>query len=72
MEEIARESFFFLAESFPFDDASFGEISCNVVTRKAGWVSRPISYVFALHPPSDVQFGNYVAAIQKSLRDVIS
>ena len=33
-------------------------------------VSKPISYVFILQPPTDIQFGNYAAILQKHLHDV--
>uniref|UniRef100_A0A2P2J473 RNA helicase n=2 Tax=Rhizophora mucronata TaxID=61149 RepID=A0A2P2J473_RHIMU len=70
VEKVARDSFFFLRESFPYDEASFGELSDTVTTRKPMLASKPICYIFELHPPPDVQFDNYTVAIKKCLRDV--
>ena len=70
MEKLGRDSFFFLTESFPFDEISFGELPDKLTTKKPMMVSRPTSYVFDLHPPSDSQFGNYAAVIHETLRDV--
>ncbi|XP_008235089.1 PREDICTED: DExH-box ATP-dependent RNA helicase DExH8 [Prunus mume] len=71
VEKLGRESFFFLTESFPFDDASFGELPDKVSTKKPMMVSRPISYVFDLHPPSDIQFGDYAAGLHSFLHHEI-
>ncbi|CAL2281207.1 unnamed protein product [Prunus armeniaca] len=71
VEKLGRESFFFLTESFPFDDASFGELPDKVSTKKPLMVSRPISYVFDLHPPSDIQFGDYAAGLHSFLHHEI-
>lgn len=70
VEKLGRDSFFFLGESFPFDEESFGQMPNTVTTRKPMMVSKPISYVFILQPPTDVQFGNYAAILQKHLHDV--
>ncbi|PRQ26379.1 putative RNA helicase transcription factor C3H family [Rosa chinensis] len=69
-EKFGRDSFFFLTESFPFDENSFGELPDKLSTKKPMMASRPTSYVFELHPPSDFQFGNYAAVLQESLRGV--
>ncbi|RZC59964.1 hypothetical protein C5167_021722 [Papaver somniferum] len=70
VEKLARDSFFFLQESFPFDESSFGAFSDVVPMSKTMMVSRPISYVFYICPPTDIQYGNYNAALKKSLYDV--
>ncbi|RZC79589.1 hypothetical protein C5167_003822 [Papaver somniferum] len=69
VEKLARDSFFFLQESFPFDESSFGAFSDVVPMSKPMMVSRPISYVFYICPPTDIQYGNYNAALKKSLYD---
>ncbi|KAB5515886.1 hypothetical protein DKX38_026534 [Salix brachista] len=70
VEKLGRDSFFFLGESFPFDEASFGHLSNTATTRKRMMASKPISYVFILRPPADVQFDNYAAILQKHLHTV--
>ncbi|KAI3906785.1 hypothetical protein MKW98_004818 [Papaver atlanticum] len=67
VEKLARDSFFFLRESFPFDESSFGAFSDVVPMSKPMMVSRPISYVFYICPPTDIQYGNYTAALKKCL-----
>lgn len=52
VEKVARECFFFLRESFPFDEASLGQIRDGVTTKKAMQLSAPIAYVFSLHTPT--------------------
>jgi len=69
VEKLARESFFFLGESFPHDSESFGAFQDTLTIQKPMLVSRPISYVFNLHPPSDIQFGNYTSLLRKSLHN---
>ncbi|ESQ39418.1 hypothetical protein EUTSA_v10001290mg [Eutrema salsugineum] len=54
VERLARDSFFFLGESFPHNSMSFGEFSDTVTNQKPMQVSRPVSYVFVLHPPTDI------------------
>ncbi|KAF2315012.1 hypothetical protein GH714_037553 [Hevea brasiliensis] len=70
VEKLGRDSFFFLRESFPFDEASFGELSDVVTTRKPMLASKPISYVFDLQPPTDIQFDDYAATLRKCLHDI--
>ncbi|GAV66945.1 DEAD domain-containing protein/Helicase_C domain-containing protein [Cephalotus follicularis] len=69
-EKLGRDSFFFLRESFPFDETTFGKLPDKVTTMKPMLVSRPISYVFDLHPPTDIQFGDYAATLCKRLHDI--
>lgn len=69
VEKLGRDSFFFLTKSFPFDEMSFGELTDTVNTRKPMLVSRAVSYVFDLHPPTDIQFGYYAAVLHKYLHD---
>ncbi|XP_059625675.1 DExH-box ATP-dependent RNA helicase DExH8 isoform X2 [Cornus florida] len=64
VEKLGRDSFFFLKESFPFDESSFGKLFDEVTTKKPMLVSKPISYVFYLHPPTDIQFGDYSAVLR--------
>ncbi|GLU16850.1 hypothetical protein SLE2022_332590 [Rubroshorea leprosula] len=67
VERLARDSFFFLTKSFPFDETSFGELPNRSTFYKPMVQSRPISYVFDLHPPTDIQFGEYAAVLHKHL-----
>lgn len=69
VERLARESFFFLIKSFPFEETSFGELSDTITINKPMLQSRAVSYVFDLHPPADIQFGDYAAALHKCLHD---
>ncbi|KAF5190731.1 Atp-dependent rna helicase protein [Thalictrum thalictroides] len=69
VEKLARESFFFLTESFPFDESSFGRFDDTVNTKKPMTVSRPISYVFDIHVPSDIQFGDYASELYNCLHE---
>ncbi|GMN37996.1 hypothetical protein TIFTF001_007280 [Ficus carica] len=70
VEKLGRESFFFLRESFPFDERSFGRLRDRVTTKKPMVVSRPISYVFNLNPPSQTQFGDYFTGLHQLLLDI--
>ncbi|XP_065861357.1 DExH-box ATP-dependent RNA helicase DExH8 [Euphorbia lathyris] len=70
VEKLGREGFFFLRGSFPFDESSFGGLSDTVRTKKPMTPSRPISYVFDLHPPTDIQFDDYAATLSKCLHDL--
>uniref|UniRef100_A0A1J3G4S1 RNA helicase n=1 Tax=Noccaea caerulescens TaxID=107243 RepID=A0A1J3G4S1_NOCCA len=69
VEKLARDSFFFLGESFPHNSISFGGFSDTLTTQKPMLVSRPISYVFDLHPPTDIQFGDYTSVLHNSLHN---
>lgn len=63
VEKLARESFFFLRESFPYDEASFGSLSDQCNSRKPMAISKPISYVFYLRPPSSIEFDDFKAVL---------
>ncbi|KAL5713084.1 RNA helicase [Ranunculus cassubicifolius] len=67
VEQLARECFFFLTKSFQFDESSFGVFPDKVATKKSMNVSRPVSYVFDIHPPSDIQFGDYASKLHNFL-----
>lgn len=69
VEKLARDSFFFLGESFPHNSGKFGEFSDTVTMQKPMLVSRPVSYVFDLHPPTDTQFGEYTSGLHRSLHN---
>lgn len=69
VESLGRDSFFFLAESFVFDEMSFGELHGTIYTKKSFLVSRPISYIFDMYPPTDIQFGDYSSILNKNLHD---
>lgn len=72
VEKLARDSFFLLRESFPFDESSFGQLFDEVTTRKSITTSKPISYVFDLHPPAEVQFGDYKMLFRQHLHPNLS
>lgn len=63
VEKLARDSFFFLGESFPHNSIRFGEFPETLTIKKPMLVSRPTSYVFDLHPPTDTQFGDYTSLL---------
>uniref|UniRef100_A0A803L9U4 RNA helicase n=1 Tax=Chenopodium quinoa TaxID=63459 RepID=A0A803L9U4_CHEQI len=67
VEKLGGECFFFLKESFQFDETTFGVVPDAVNTKKPLVTSSPISYVFTLHPPSDLQFGDYASALHDRL-----
>ncbi|KAJ8623215.1 hypothetical protein MRB53_031744 [Persea americana] len=67
VERLGRECFFFLSESFPYDESSFGKFPDVHIAIKPMTVSVPITYVFDMQPPTDLQFGDYSAALRKGL-----
>ncbi|KAL5996141.1 hypothetical protein ACLOJK_026214 [Asimina triloba] len=67
VERLGRECFFTLSESFPFDELTFGEFSKGNSTKKPMMASRPVSYVFDMQPPTDLQFGDYSSVLSKCL-----
>ncbi|XP_057963886.1 DExH-box ATP-dependent RNA helicase DExH8 isoform X2 [Malania oleifera] len=67
VEKLGRDCFFYLTESFPFDESNLGELSDTVETKKPMLASRAISYVFDLHPPTDIQFGDYTTIFHKCM-----
>ncbi|XP_071921506.1 DExH-box ATP-dependent RNA helicase DExH8-like [Coffea arabica] len=70
VEKLARDAFFFLEESFPYDEQSFGELFDEISTKKAMAVAKPISYVFRVHPPANIQFGDYRKVLHQRLNDI--
>ncbi|KAF8006731.1 hypothetical protein BT93_K0902 [Corymbia citriodora subsp. variegata] len=70
VEKLGRSCFFFLTDSFPFAALSFGELSDVIPTKKLMEVSKPISYVFCMYPPSDIESDDFQAVIRKCLHDV--
>ncbi|GMH20442.1 hypothetical protein Nepgr_022283 [Nepenthes gracilis] len=66
VEKLGRDSFFFLKESFPFDESSFGLVPDALGTNRPLVISRPISYVFDCHPPC-LQSGDYSYALSSGL-----
>ncbi|XP_062088770.1 DExH-box ATP-dependent RNA helicase DExH8 isoform X2 [Humulus lupulus] len=70
VEKLGRDCFFFLSESFRFDERSFGKLPDKVTTKKPMVKPKPISYVFRLKPPSVVQFGDHAARLHQLLYDV--
>ncbi|KAK1420477.1 hypothetical protein QVD17_22104 [Tagetes erecta] len=70
VESLARENFFYLRESFAFDEYSFGKVLDGVATKKPMLASKAIVYAFDLHAPTDIQFGDYTSAIHKQLHNI--
>ncbi|KAJ1402353.1 Zinc finger, CCCH-type [Sesbania bispinosa] len=70
VEKLGRDCFFILTESFAFDEISFGTLYDKITPRRPTLISRSISYVFSLHPPSDKLFGDYASAIKKLLNKI--
>ncbi|KAI0530916.1 hypothetical protein KFK09_000464 [Dendrobium nobile] len=66
VERLARDCFFFLTESAPFDEATFGRFSDSCIARPMQ-ACRPICYAFEMVPPTDIQFGDYAAALHIGL-----
>ncbi|XP_020102929.1 zinc finger CCCH domain-containing protein 4 isoform X2 [Ananas comosus] len=67
VEKLARECFFFLGQSIPFDESSFGNFSGYHRSVRPKQVSAPFAYVFNMHPPTKIQFGNYSSELHKAL-----
>nr|CAB3476753.1 unnamed protein product [Digitaria exilis] len=67
VERLARECFFFLSESFMFDEATLGWFSDISRHPRGMQVSAPVTYIFNMHPPSITQFGDYPAELRKAL-----
>lgn len=67
VEKLGRECFFFLKESFQFDETTFGVLPDAVNSKKPLVTSIPVSYVFILRPPTDLQFGDYASALHDRL-----
>ncbi|KAK7344430.1 hypothetical protein VNO77_14013 [Canavalia gladiata] len=67
VERLGRDCFFILTESFAFDETSFGALYDGVSPRRPMLISRPVSYVFSLHPPTEKLFGDYAATFKNYL-----
>ncbi|MQM01561.1 hypothetical protein Taro_034320, partial [Colocasia esculenta] len=59
VEKLARECFFFLVRSFPFDETSLGKFAEDHGVPRPMRASLPACYVFEMRPPSVSQFGEY-------------
>ncbi|KAL8253685.1 hypothetical protein R6Q59_031906 [Mikania micrantha] len=72
VESLGRENFFHLRESFPFDEYSFGRVSDDIVATKKNpmLASKPVVYAFDLHPPTDIQFGDYTSLLHNQLHNI--
>lgn len=68
VERLARECFFFLSESFMFDEATLGWFSDISRHPRGMQVSAPVTYVFNMHSPSLTQFGDYPTELGEALR----
>ncbi|KQK03657.1 hypothetical protein BRADI_2g09177v3 [Brachypodium distachyon] len=68
VDRLARECFFFLSESFMFDEATLGWFTDTPSYPNGMQVSAPVAYLFNMHPPTSIQFGDYPAELRKGLR----
>lgn len=71
VEKLARECCFFLNDSFPFDEQNLGELFDEVRVGKPMIQSKPVSYVFSLHPPVDVQSGDFAPLLNQNVNKVV-
>uniref|UniRef100_A0A0D9Y694 Zinc finger CCCH domain-containing protein 4 n=1 Tax=Oryza glumipatula TaxID=40148 RepID=A0A0D9Y694_9ORYZ len=67
VERLARECFLFLGESFMFDEATLGWFSDTPNYPRGMQVSAPVAYIFSMHPPTGIQFGDYASELRKVL-----
>lgn len=71
VENVGRESFFYLRESFGFDEYSFGKLCDGVTTKKPMLTSKAVVYAFDLcPPPNDIQFGDFASLFHKQLHNL--
>ncbi|XP_019441751.1 PREDICTED: DExH-box ATP-dependent RNA helicase DExH8 isoform X1 [Lupinus angustifolius] len=72
VEKLGRDCFFILTKSFAFDETNLGELHDKVTTKRPMSVSKSISYVFSLHPPTDRHFvfSDYTATIKRQLHGI--
>lgn len=71
VERLARECFFFLDESFMFDEATLGWFSDTPSYPKGMQVSAPVAYVFGMHPPTGIQFGDYPTELRSLMQRLV-
>jgi hypothetical protein len=67
VERMARECFFFLRESFMFDEATLGWFSDTSRYPRGLQVSAPVVYILTMHRPTVAQFGDYAAELRTAL-----
>ncbi|KAL4202751.1 hypothetical protein AMTRI_Chr02g222720 [Amborella trichopoda] len=67
VERLGQDCFFFLMESIPFDEATFGEFLDCSMTRQKMVACMPVIYIFKLHPPSKTLFGDYTSTLRNNL-----
>lgn len=70
-EKLGRDSFFLLKESFPYDESRFGALSDIVTVKRPMLVSKSVSYVFYLQPPSCIEYDNPTAVLSQSLNIIL-
>ncbi|KAL4572120.1 hypothetical protein LXL04_018889 [Taraxacum kok-saghyz] len=70
VEHVAREGFFYLRESFAFDEYSFGKLCDGVTTKKPMVASKAVVYAFDLCPPCHTQFGDYTSLLHNQLHSI--
>ncbi|KAL8100970.1 hypothetical protein AgCh_033010 [Apium graveolens] len=66
-EKSGRDSFFLLKESFPYDESRFGALSDTVTVKKPMLVSKAVSYVFYLQPPSSIEYDSSTSVLSQPL-----
>uniref|UniRef100_A0A0D9UZ78 Zinc finger CCCH domain-containing protein 4 n=1 Tax=Leersia perrieri TaxID=77586 RepID=A0A0D9UZ78_9ORYZ len=67
VERLARECFLFLGASFMFDEATLGWFSDTPSYPRGMQVSAPVAYIFNMHPPTGIQFGDYASELRKRI-----
>ncbi|CAM8987819.1 unnamed protein product [Rhodiola kirilowii] len=67
VEKWARNCFFFLGESFPFDESTFGELQDKITFKKDMVNPLPVSYVFHMHPTQDIRSFSNSLQLSESL-----
>lgn len=66
VDRVARDCFFFLVQSMPFDVNTFGVYSHSEKRDSAFSTARPVTYVFDLVPPSASLHGDYFWHLQQA------
>lgn len=70
-EKLGRDSFFFLKESFAYDESRFGALSDTVTVKRPMLVSKAVSYVFFLQPPSSIQYDSSKTVLSQPLNIIL-
>lgn len=69
VERLARECFFFLSQSFLFDQSTFGKFLDPITPTRPLQICAPFSYVFNIRPPANMVTEVFAADLRKYLHD---